>query len=1156
MNERRESNRFLPLFLAFAVLSGPVQGFGLDYYYYGKQPMILHRDPSLVGVDFATGAGPAFAQSFRSSDGLVAVEEIVAELPRPGRFVCRIRSQASADAAQSAARSLAFDVRVQRTYPVFRNPKNGLLIFVFDEIIVRVRPGVGPEDFLRFGAARGVQIVERNIFEPDIFLLCVGPEESSTLDVANEYALSGLCLWAEPNFGGEILKYAVSEPNDPYYYTQWHLNNTGQTGGMPDADVDAPEAWAITSGAPQVVIALLDDGCDLNHEDLKANIFTNPGESGAGRENNHIDDDGNGFVDDVHGWDFFDNDNTTSHNFTNGTLEGHGTAATGIAAAVGNNGIGVAGIAYHCRILPIKIFKGNDFIGNYQVANGVRYAAKFADVLSNSWGGGTSSEALDSAFRYAVEKGRGGRGCPIFFAAGNDSASEVSYPAFDLWTVAIGASDSFDRKPMYSNYGSRLTILSPSGNFTTDLSGLEGGYNNGSPDPTGNYTGIFSGTSSACPLAAGAAALLLSLDPSLTALQVQAILQSTADKVRLLEAQYNSYGFSLEYGYGRLNAFRALNRVKQGGALDDPFEPNNARSAARVIDKGFYSGLAALDDDWYALDTEPYQDIVIQIHFIPSHGDLQLQLYNPAGVLVASSTETTYTEQVETNVGARSGRWFVRVFGKSGAKNYYHMIVNERPTDDAFEQNDTFDTAAPIGPGDYNNLRAYDPDYYRVHVRSGEKITTLIRFYNELGDLDLYLLSSTGTLLSQSATLGDLEGVWYRNTGPDAEIYLYVDNYAGCQNWYEMHIEVGPGQDDSFEENDTRTSAALILPGLYSHLQPYDNDWFKVAVGPRQILETEIRFFHAVGDLDLEIYDAAGRMIDRSAGSADVERVIFVNTNDMPTTAYPLVYPFATDYPEYSLRVSLKPLKDDAYEENDDLNHARTISPGAQRGLVALDDDFFGVVAPAGKTLWAIVADEPSLPHLGLKIYTPAGAPLASSVAGQPTLVVARQVPVTGIYRLGVSLPPAAKVNLYALCAFVYDAPVPPAETDDWLEPNDTRITSSTSVMEGVYPNLFCVNDDYFKIHLDEGDSLYVGIVYDSSRGDLDLQLFDSWGQQLALSASGKDTEVCAVAKAPTSGAYYIRVFPVVGSSWYDLLIARRLDWTGGRTAVKHWRSY
>jgi hypothetical protein len=1138
--------------MAWAAQSGAA-----DYYYCGRQPVVLRRDPTLVGVDFAGGASPAALKSLRTPDGAVVSLDVVVELPHPGRYVCRVQAAPGASASSktliAAPTVLAASPQVQRTYPVFRNPKNGLLVFAFDEIAVRVKPGVGPNDLVRLGAAHAVQVVERNRFEPDIYLLRVGSANSSALDVANEYALSGLCVWAEPNLAGEMFKNAI---NDPYYPLQWHLNNTGQTGGTPGADVDAPEAWAITAGSPSIVIALIDDGCDLAHEDLAANISHNPGESGGGREGNGVDDDHNGYVDDWRGWDFFDNDNNPDHFYRSSALEGHGTATAGLAAAVGNNGIGVAGLAHRCKILPIKIFKGNYYAGNYEVGNAIRYASTLADVLSNSWGGGEPSEAVESAIRYALERGRGGRGCPVFFSAGNTSTSPVQYPGTSVWAIAVGASDYTDHRAIYSSYGPHLSFLAPSGNYTTDLTGNGAGYDGGTPDTTGNYTGRFGGTSAACPLAAAAGALTLSLKPNLSPLQVQAILQASADKVMPSSAQYATYGFSLQYGYGRLNARRALNLVQQGGRVDDLFEPNNTRQTARLIDNGFYSGLALLNDDWYALDVLPYQDIVAEVYFLHRHGDLQLEVRNPAGVVAASSTGTTNTEEIEVNAGPTGGRWYVHVYGKNGATNYYQMAVSKRPPDDRFEPNDTIATAAPIAPGDYLDLHGYDPDYYRVRVRHGEKLEAVIRFYNEYGDLDLYLLDSTGTLLSESASTRDVEGVRYKNDGPDADFCLFVNNYGDCQNTYQLHLAVVSGQDDRFEENDSRDQAAALPPGTYYGLQAYDYDWYKVAVDPRQVFEAEIRFVNAVGDLDMELYDKEGRMADFSFGTADMERVIFVNTSDTATVLFPLLYPYTANYPTYSLAVGVRPLRDDRFEQNDDLAHARLIVPGTYGDLVALDDDYFGIVAAQRKTIAAIVADEESLPRLGLTLYTPTGIPLVSSVPGQPTIVVARDVPVGGINKLRVSLPPGGKVNLYGLSVFVYDTITTPTTRDDRFEPNNLRVKQAATVLQGVYPDLYCANDDYYKIHLFAGDSLYVGILFSSAEADLDLELLDPWGQHLALSAGTADSELCVLKRAPVEGAYYIRVWPQGGGTNYDLLIGRWIPQNTGQSAVRHWTYY
>jgi subtilisin family serine protease len=138
----------------------------------------------------------------------------------------------------------------------------------------------------------------------------------------------------------------TTTPNDPGYPQLWGLNNTGQTGGTPDADIDAPEAWDIQTGNPNTVIGVIDTGVDYNHFDLVGNIWTNPGEIDA----DGIDNDGNGYIDDVRGWDFANNDNDPMD------VSGHGTHVSGIIAAKGNNSVGVTGVAWNAKIMPLKMF--------------------------------------------------------------------------------------------------------------------------------------------------------------------------------------------------------------------------------------------------------------------------------------------------------------------------------------------------------------------------------------------------------------------------------------------------------------------------------------------------------------------------------------------------------------------------------------------------------------------------------------------------------------------------------------------------------------------------------------------------------------------------------------------------------------------------------
>ncbi|HXS08890.1 MAG TPA: S8 family serine peptidase, partial [Candidatus Krumholzibacteria bacterium] len=158
--------------------------------------------------------------------------------------------------------------------------------------------------------------------------------------------------YIEPNY---ILKANALFPNDPRLGEMWGLNNTGQNGGTPDADIDAPEAWSLGTGGT-VVVGDIDTGMDMDHVDLAANLYTNPGEIAG----NHLDDDNNGFVDDVHGWDFVNNDNNPDDD------NGHGTHTAGTIAAVGNNGIGVSGVCWSARIMPLKFLDagGSGSTGN------------------------------------------------------------------------------------------------------------------------------------------------------------------------------------------------------------------------------------------------------------------------------------------------------------------------------------------------------------------------------------------------------------------------------------------------------------------------------------------------------------------------------------------------------------------------------------------------------------------------------------------------------------------------------------------------------------------------------------------------------------------------------------------------------------------------
>ncbi|MBN1900765.1 S8 family serine peptidase [Candidatus Sumerlaeota bacterium] len=230
--------------------------------------------------------------------------------------------------------------------------------------------------------------------------------------------------WAAPDFLFQLDLHHI--PNDPLFNQQWHLENTGQTGAIRDADVDAEFAWdnpqIAAGGSSDIVIAIIDTGVEVDHPDLE--IYINQLEYDGTQG---VDDDGNGYVDDIHGWDFYNNDGDPNPGFTTDTASvAHGTCCAGVAGAIGNNGIGVAGAAFNARILPIKITSDKGiFTSSYNISWGIRYAADMAHVLSNSWGGSGGS-SIHSAIQYAVDT----KNKSVFFSSGNDADGIDSDPCW------------------------------------------------------------------------------------------------------------------------------------------------------------------------------------------------------------------------------------------------------------------------------------------------------------------------------------------------------------------------------------------------------------------------------------------------------------------------------------------------------------------------------------------------------------------------------------------------------------------------------------------------------------------------------------------------------------------------------------------------------
>ncbi|MCE9685729.1 S8 family serine peptidase [Shewanella sp. AS16] len=315
--------------------------------------------------------------------------------------------------------------------------------------------------------------------------------------------------YAEPDY----LIRAIGTPDDPDFVSLWGMHNTGQNGGTAGADIDAVEAWDITTGDASVVVGVIDTGVDYNHPDLAANIWTNPNEIPG----NGIDDDGNGVIDDVHGYSAVNNNGDPMDG------NGHGTHVSGTIGARGNNGVGVVGVNWDVSIVACQFLDAGgsgstadaiaciDYMTDLKLNHGVDIKA-----TNNSWGGGGFSQALKDAIESA-----GDAGILFFAAAGNDAVDNDANPhypsSYDSDAVmSIASTDRNDNMSSFSQWG--LTSVDMGAPGTAILS-----------TTPGNTYSTYSGTSMATPHMTGAAALVWSINPDLSPLEMKQLLMDSGD---------------------------------------------------------------------------------------------------------------------------------------------------------------------------------------------------------------------------------------------------------------------------------------------------------------------------------------------------------------------------------------------------------------------------------------------------------------------------------------------------------------------------------------------------------------------------------------------------------------------------------------------------
>lgn len=471
------------------------------------------------------------------------------------------------------------------------------------EIFITFADLVSEEEQQIVLAEYSLELVERR--SPDFIVAKVTADSPNPLKVAHLLGRISMVKTAEPDLDTLLDEYEFREPTDDLVSQQWHLRNIGRIPGTnyrirQGADAKVYDAWRRLDGmgSDRVTIAVIDNGFDVNHPDLRTKIFR-PFDLWRQSSNLSMGD----------------------PRFT------HGTPCASVALAV-TNGRGIVGAAPNARFMPIHgtsfSNRATENMFDYCVENG-------ADVISCSWGttaphfrlGPIKEEAIEKAAR----RGRNGKGCVILFAAGNDDLDYLNFYAAHPDVIAVGATTSLDRHADYSNRGRQLDVVAPS-NGDWPILAARSSWDRGISWETGAYKYYrdgrdrgphykhFGGTSSSTPLVAGICALMLSANPDLTAREVKEILRSTADKIGH-RSEYRN-GHSLRYGYGRVNADRAV-----AEALRRREKPVHIPEEPKPVEDKVSSGDGLFR---FEVDEQPPQGWGVQVGAYGNYGNVLVQV--------------------------------------------------------------------------------------------------------------------------------------------------------------------------------------------------------------------------------------------------------------------------------------------------------------------------------------------------------------------------------------------------------------------------------------------------------------------------------------------------------------------------------------------------
>lgn len=600
------------------------------------------------------------------------------------------------DRAMETARAADAVDFVSHIYQIQKNP--GTFVYLTNQVNVQFAPQVPAATIEAIASAGGLRQLQPVGGIPNTFVFQVTQQATENpVKIANRLMRYAEVLIAEPNVVIQTQQHY--QPRDPLYPKQWYLNHKGGPDLAVGSHIAVEKAWDITRGSRSVVVAIVDDSVDLNHPD-----FQGKGKIVAPR--------------DLKTNDFLPLPEEPEDN--------HGTACAGVAIAE-ENGSGMVGVAPGCALMPIRTTgflddEAIEQIFEWAVTNG-------AAVISCSWGPSAVYFPLSlrqrAALTRAATEGRNGKGCVVVFAAGNanrpvnGTLNENGWPkniirGITNWlggftvhpdVVTVSACTSLNKKAAYSNWGTNVAVCAPSNNappgmwlqetgfiatppeiqlslpgegiFTSDRLGAEG-Y-----DPE-NFTSTFGGTSSACPVVAGVAALVLSVNPDLTAQDVKQILQQTADKIvdsdpdpqlGIQQGTYDASGHSQWFGYGKVNAAKAVQAAQR--QISIPL------TASRQVQGRNDTPITIPDYDTAGItstiqlrDPGAVRDIQVSVNIEHSFmGDVEVSLMAPTGqVVLLQSRSLGRTTQLQTTYSLRTTP-LLRHFLNQPAAGLWQLLV-------------------------------------------------------------------------------------------------------------------------------------------------------------------------------------------------------------------------------------------------------------------------------------------------------------------------------------------------------------------------------------------------------------------------------------------------------------------------------------------------